>query len=526
MSDVINKRFEVLTKIGEGGFGAVLLVRDHEIREICALKLIRPELAADSMVQAKFAKEAAIWMAMQKHPNVVSVRSLDYFNGKLFIALEFIPPDELGINSLDNYIFKRGIPQELLLRWAIQICQGMLHAASKGVIAHRDLKPSNLMIDPEGNVKITDFGLATFSVDRSSRFIDTSPSGTPVYMPPEQFISGATVDQRSDIYSLGLVLYQCATGGKLPFHVSCSDPRNYLAYFQELHRSYKLDRVDTPIYPIISRCLERHIENRYQTFEELEIDLQSLYKTVVGHTYQAPSEGEMTAAEHNNYALGYSMLSDPQSALRHINRALELAPFYTPAKSNKAAVLAQSGQIEQAAEIWKDLTYTNPELGRPFYNLGNLSMQQGDKRTAVALFKAAIELESGYVPAIVNMAICLQDLGRIPDAIALYDRALAVAPNDSQILYNKAVLMLDNRDPVGAGEIFRHVLLLNPNHVSAYNYLGVCHRTLGQIDDAIKCFDHALAIDPKYPYAIQNRKEAIDQKRKDKGFLGRMFGNK
>ena len=79
--------------------------------------------------------------------------------------------------------------------------------------------------------------------------------------------------------------------------------------------------------------------------------------------------------------------------------------------------------------------------------------------------------------------------------------------------------MIEDRDPVGAGKIFRRVLQLNPNHLSAFNYLGMCHRTLGQIDDAIQCFDQALAIDPKYPYAIQNRKEAIDQKRKDKGFF-------
>lgn len=525
MSDVINRRFEVLTKLGEGSFGTVLLVRDREIHEICALKLIRAELAADATIHVKFAKEAAIWMEMQKHPNVVSVRSLDYFNGRLFIALEFIPPDDLEINSLDKYIAKRRIPQELLLRWALQICQGMRHAASKGVIAHRDLKPSNLMVDPGGTVKVTDFGLATFSVDRSSRFIDTSPSGTPVYMPPEQFIAGATVDQRSDIYSLGLVLYQCAAGGKLPFHVSCSDPRKYLTYFQELHQSYKLDRVDTPLYPVISRCVEKHIGNRYQTFEELEVDLQRLHKTVVGHSYQTPSKEEMNAAEHNNYALGYFMLRDPQRALRHIDQALALAPFYMPAKNNRAAVLAQLGQIDQAAEIWRELTRTNPELGRPFYNLGNVSMQKGDRETAISLFKSAIERESDYVPAIVNMAICLQDSGRVPEAIALYDRALVVVPNDCQILYNKAVLMLNNRDPVGAGELFFRVLQLNPNHLSAHNYLGVCHRTLGQLDRAIQCFDHALAIDPTYSYAIQNRKEAVEQKRKGKGFFGRVFGN-
>jgi len=525
MSDIINKRFEILRKLGEGGFGTVLLVRDREVREICALKLIRPELGADSTIQAKFAKEAAIWMEMQKHPNVVSVRSLDYFNGRLFVALEFIPPDDMGINTLDKYIAKKPISPELLVTWAVQICQGMRHAVSKGVIAHRDLKPSNLMVDPGGTVKITDFGLATFTVDRSNRFIDTSPSGTPVYMPPEQFIAGSKVDQRSDIYSLGLVLYQCATGGRLPFHVSCSDRRKYLTYFQELHGSYTLPRIEHPLHSVISRCVEKQSGDRYQTFEELEGELLRLHKAVLGHAYNPPSAEEMNAAEHNNYGLGYFMLGDAERALRHVDQALALAPFYTPAKSNRAAALAQLGRIGEAITIWEERTQTNPELGRPFYNLGNVSMQSGDRQRAVSFYTAALKREPRYVPAIVNMAICLQNSGKAQEAIALYDRALGVTPNDCQILYNKAVLMLDNRDPVGAGEVFHRVLQLNPHHVSAHNYLGVCHRTVGQFDKAIQCFDRALAIDPTYSYAIENRQEAVQQKRKGKGFFGRLFGD-
>lgn len=525
MIDIINRRFEVLSKLGEGGFGTVLLVRDREVREICALKMIRPELSADSTIQAKFAKEASIWMEMQKHPNIVSVRSLDYFNGRLFVALDFIPADDMGINSLDKYITQKCIPPELLVTWAVQICQGMRHAVSKGVIAHRDLKPSNLMVDPGGTIKVTDFGLATFSVDRSNRFIDTSPSGTPVYMPPEQFVAGATVDQRSDIYSLGLVLFQCATGGRLPFRVSCSDPRKYLTYFHELHRSYSLPHIDNPLHSVISRCVEKRIGDRYQTFEELEDELLSLHKAVLGHEYSPPSSEEMDASEHNNYGLGYFMLGDAQRAMRHIDQALALAPFYIPAKSNRAAALAQLGRIGEAITIWEELTQTNPELGRPFYNLGNVSMQRGDRQKAVSFYTASLEREPNYVPAIVNMAICLQSSGRAQEALALYDRALAVTPNDCQILYNKAVLMVDTRDPVGAADVFHKVLQLNPNHVSAHNYLGVCHRTVGQIDKAIQCFDRALAIDPTYSYAIENRQEAVKQKRKEKGFFGRHFRN-
>src|SRR5215470_9003466 len=110
---IINNRFVVHTPLGQGGFGQVLLVFDQEINEICALKLIRPELASDADIQDKFTKEALIWMEFEKHPNIVNVRSVDFYNGRLFVALEFIPPNELGVNSLDKLLARKRIPIQL-----------------------------------------------------------------------------------------------------------------------------------------------------------------------------------------------------------------------------------------------------------------------------------------------------------------------------------------------------------------------------------------------------------------------------
>ena len=104
---------------------------------------------------------------MRKHPHIVGVRAIDFYNGRLFIALEFVTPNGMGINSLDKYIVTKRIAPSLVLKWGIQVCQGMQHAAARGLIAHRDIKPSNLMVDPSGTVKITDFGLATFSLSPS-----------------------------------------------------------------------------------------------------------------------------------------------------------------------------------------------------------------------------------------------------------------------------------------------------------------------------------------------------------------------
>ena len=106
LGQVINNRFVVHKQLGQGGFGKVFLVYDKRTDEICALKLLRPELAAQRNLQEKFRKEAMIWMEFERHPNIVNVRAVDIFNGSLFIALELVPPGELGDNCLDKIILK------------------------------------------------------------------------------------------------------------------------------------------------------------------------------------------------------------------------------------------------------------------------------------------------------------------------------------------------------------------------------------------------------------------------------------
>jgi len=430
--EIINGRFVVHSPIGQGGFGQVLLVYDREIREICALKKIRPELTSVKDIQDKFAKEAKIWMEFEKHPNIVNVRTVDFFNGCLFLALEFIPPNEIGVNTLDKVLEKSRVSLATALKWGIEICIGMTYAISRGMIAHRDLKPSNLMIDPNDTLQITDFGLAIFSIAPSNRFIDSSPSGTPTYMPPEQFLPDAKLDHRSDIYSFGIILYEMITGD-LPFRVERTDPKNYFSYFYNLHRSFELQHFDSPVFPIIAKCLEKDRASRYQSFEQIGQELRNLYFKITGSHYKEISKEEMEAADHNNYAVSYSLLGDSKSAMRHIEKCLEIAPYFMPAYNNKASLLAQSGKAEEAMSIWREMTVKAPSLGRPYYNLGNGFMHKGDIQSAIEHFKKALEREPDYIPAIVNMAICYQNINDVESAMRLYDRAIKISPNDAQL---------------------------------------------------------------------------------------------
>lgn len=510
METVINNRFELLKKLGEGGFGSVYLVRDRAIEEVCALKLIRPELANRREIQESFHKEALIWMEFGRHPNIVNVRAVDLFNGSLFVAVEFIPPNEIGACTLDKQIRVAKPSLRRVLKWALDICEGMTFAKSKGMVAHRDLKPSNLMIDASEVIKVTDFGLASFLVDSATQNIDTAPSGTPPYMPPEQFVTGAKVDERSDIYSFGIVLYEILSGGQYPFVVERTDPRNYFAYFYQLHSTFVLPRIDSPLYPVIAKCLAKLPQHRYSSFVEASEVLRRLYRPVWGEDYRPLTVADMSATEDINYSASYFMLGEPSRAVRYIDRAIAKAPWIMIAHNNKAGILAELGRTEEAVQIWTELTRKAPGLGIPFYNLGLDAMRKGDLQSAIRRYNRAIEIEPDYVPALVNLAMCYQQSGNVKGAIELYDRAIELKPQEAQVIYNKAYLLYELDMLEEARALFQKVIELNPNFISAHNYLGLCHHNLGQLDAALRCYNAALAIDPSYPYALENKQAILN----------------
>ena len=521
---VINNRFIVHKQLGEGGFGKVFLVYDRDTDEICALKLLRPELAAQIDLQEQFRGEAMIWMEFERHPNIVNVRAVDIFNGSLFIALQFIPPGVLGDNCIDEILRNRRISQQTAIKWAIELCDALIHAKSKGMIAHRDLKPSNLMIDSEGVLKVTDFGLALFDVDPTNRAINISPSGTPAYMPPEQFRHDSRPDNRSDIYSFGIVLFEILTGGHLPFRIGKTDPNHYFEYFYNLHLTYELPIIDTPLYPIIEQCLRKSPEQRYQSFKNIRQDLLMLFEEATGSAFVPISKEEMNASEHNNYAVSYHMLGDLKRANKHIDLSIRAAPYYAPAYNNKAAFLADIGQVHEAVELWTILTKHHPELARPFYNIGNYQMQIGRTENAIRFFKKTIEREPDFIPAIVNTAIAYQKMRDAHNANEYYNKAIYLSPSDAQIHYNYGFFLYEVSDYQNAISMLSEAVRLNPRHLSAFNYLGLCHLQLEKFEDAIGYFDAAIEIDPSYKYAHDNRKIAIQAINKKKGIYGRMFG--
>ena len=247
-------RFRIVEFLGRGGMGEVYRADDLKLGQSVALKFLPPEVEHDDAALARLANEVRMALKVS-HPNVTRVHDIAELGGRHFISMEFVDGEDLS--SLLRRIGR--LPRDKAVEVARQLCSGLAAAHDQGVL-HRDLKPANVMLDGRGRVKITDFGLAV--LDRGDRGDDVR-AGTPQYMAPEQWAS-QEVSQRSDLYSLGLILYELFTGraafaGMTPIeiaeqHRSDSSP---LARPSTLVESF-----DPVVERLVLRCLDPDPEKR------------------------------------------------------------------------------------------------------------------------------------------------------------------------------------------------------------------------------------------------------------------------
>ena len=250
--DVLLERYRIVGLLGRGGMGEVYRADDLKLKQAVALKFLPTSLSADGAALARFYKEVSVARQIS-HRHVCRVYDVSEFQGEHFISMEYVRGEELS--SLLKRIGR--LPQDKAIDVSRQLCAGLAAVHERGVL-HRDLKPANIMLDEHGEVRITDFGIAALASDVDRREM----SGTPAYMSPEQ-LEGRELTPKSDIYSLGLVLYEVFTGKKafeassmqdlLRLRRSDSTPTSPAQYVPEL---------DPLIERVIFRCLEREPSKR------------------------------------------------------------------------------------------------------------------------------------------------------------------------------------------------------------------------------------------------------------------------
>lgn len=261
-------RYEIIEELGSGGMGKVYRVEDKKVGEEVALKLVRPEIATDKKMIERFSRELRTARKIS-HRNICRMFDLGEDKGTRFITMEYVRGEDL--KSMIRMSGQLGIGTAIGI--AKQICDGLTEAHRLGVI-HRDLKPNNIMIDKEGAARIMDFGIAR---PLRAKGI-TGPGamiGTPEYMSPEQ-VEAKEVDERSDLYSLGILLYEMLTG-RIPFEGDSAiavgikqksekpePPKNFNA------------RISEDLNRLILKCLEKEMAARYQSTAELCLELSRI----------------------------------------------------------------------------------------------------------------------------------------------------------------------------------------------------------------------------------------------------------
>jgi len=253
--------YKIQQKIGSGGMGVVYRGLHVRLGQVVAIKDLSPELASDPEMRQRFIREARI-QAQLNHPNVVNVHNLLEHDGRLLLVMEFVEGE-----TLDKLIQDNGaLPYNQAIEITCQVLNALSFMHSKGVI-HRDLKPGNIMIAEEGRVKVTDFGIAKATTEKGQTRAGTR-LGTLWYMSPEQ-VKGKPVDARSDLYAMGITLFQMVTG-KLPFFGN-SDFEIMKAHTETPPPDPKKIKKDIPkpLSGVILKLLEKNPGKRYQTVDEV-----------------------------------------------------------------------------------------------------------------------------------------------------------------------------------------------------------------------------------------------------------------
>src|SRR5215472_11613156 len=278
---VLGNRYEILQVLGRGGMGAVYKARDREVNRVVALKVIRPDLAGNSSIIERF-KQELILSREVTHKNVVRIYDLGDADGVKFITMEYVEGNDLRSLIMEKKKFSPAEAVEIML----QICRALEAAHTVGVI-HRDLKPQNIMRDHQGRIVVMDFGLARL-LESNAMTQTGALVGTMDYMSPEQAL-GEQLDQRSDIYTLGLISYELLSG-KMPFAAQSV----VASLLKRTHERAAPVLESDPTIPvsisnIVGKCLERDLNLRYQSTAELLKDLDAWQgnRAGVGLTFHA-----------------------------------------------------------------------------------------------------------------------------------------------------------------------------------------------------------------------------------------------
>jgi eukaryotic-like serine/threonine-protein kinase len=524
--------YRIVSFLGSGGMGEVYLAHDPRLDRTVAVKILPEHFASDADRMERFAREAKAASALN-HPNVATVYDIGESAGIRYIVMEHVDGETLVAK-----ISGRPLPVIEAIDIAMQAADALDAAHAKGII-HRDIKPANLMVTPRGQVKVLDFGIAKTTqaeqqgATRTSEWRNDAQTaagnviGSASHMSPEQ-IAGARVDGRTDLFSLGVVMYEMLTG-RLPFAgTSVADVRDRILHAPAESITQVNGDVPPALERLTCRCLEKSVERRYQSARELLTDLRELKRQidsgVSGSKMGAesrqiassrPLEAYELVGRGRRHLLSGSFFELPQAAAA-FQAATALDPTYAAAHAGLALALCGEGITHavphrdafakakasalRALALEDTCADAHVALGQVLF------LSEWDWAAAERSFQRALDINPNHPEASLHYGGLLEALGRLDQGLQLKHRALERDPTYELALFVIAVSMWNQRRYDDALSWTGRVLQRDPTHLQAHELRGGVYFKKGELVRALaedRAFAEALGASDEKLAAIE-----------------------
>ena len=478
--------YRIIQKLGAGGMGEVFLAEDTRLERKVAIKTLPAKSIDDEQARRRLFREARA-AATLDHPNICAIHEVNEDGDCVFIVMQYVEGETLGEKLLAS-----PLTTDEVLDIGIQVAEALSEAHSRGVI-HRDIKPQNVIVTPRGQVKVLDFGLARImQKDRPSdpdAKTETQLTeegyivGTVAYMSPEQ-LKGVPIDTRSDIFSLGVLLYECAAGTP-PFTGNSKIEISSKVLQVDPRKPSELNPLIPPLLErIILKAMAKDLKDRYQTVDEMLRDLKDVRGAMSGATELMPSVTRRPAAA--------SFTESAQRALQL--RWVQVLVIAVPL----LLVISFIG-----LRVWRASPYQPTAEAQFFYGQGLVAMRAATYFQASKALKQSIALDSQYAPAHARLAEAYLEIGNTEQAKdeLLAANSLAgkrsLAPNDK--LHLDAIYATAQHDFTGAIATYQKMVdqAAAGEKANAYVDLGRAYERNDQIEKAIDSYLQATKLDPQ-----------------------------
>jgi eukaryotic-like serine/threonine-protein kinase len=461
--------------LGSGGMGAVYLARDLTLHRDVAIKFISPQLAGDETARRRLLREARAAAALD-HPNICGVHEIIVTaDGRACIVMQYVEGE-----SLAEALRRGPLEPRQALGMAADLASALAAAHQRGII-HRDVKPQNVMLTPSGRVKLLDFGIARIepslpdAVTESSITGTGTVAGTPAYMSPEQ-VRQQPLDARSDLYSLGAVLYEALTGRRAANGATMGEICAQILNDHPPPPSLLRSGVSAQHDELLRRLMAKHPEDRFSSAEALAGALRVLLPDTAHATGASPSGGSPVPVRRD-----------------------------WPVPSRLVLAIAASLVIIAAVGIWKwngvETLPSPPPVAEEWFNRGVQKIRDGSYHGGVLALREAIKAFETYPVAYARLAEAHAELdeGRNAQNALLHVTNmvpdLSRVPLDDRLRLN-AIRLLVTRDLPGAVEAYEQLATRHPRDTGAWVDLGRAQEASGDFPQARASYEQALTIDP------------------------------